>query len=189
VRAVLREGPDHAQAGVEALTGALDQVGRLFQEGEWFLGELVYSGEIAKEAMELLSPHLSARADQTLGTVVVGTVQGDMHDLGKNIFITYAQTAGFEIVDLGVDVTAERFVEAALEHQPLALGMSCLLTVSAAGVGRVIEELGRRGLRQCVKVIVGGAALTEEFARDVGADAFAPDAVTGTGIIRAWSQG
>jgi 5-methyltetrahydrofolate--homocysteine methyltransferase len=189
VRAVLQQGSDHAEAGVEAVTDALDQVGRRFQDGDWFLGELVYSGEIAKEAMELLSPHLSAGADKRLGTVVVGTVQGDMHDLGKNIFITCARSAGFDIVDLGTDVTLEQFAKAVLEHQPLALGMSCLLTVSAGAVGRVIEELDRRGVREPVKVIVGGAALTEEFAREVGADAFAPDAVTGTGIIRAWSQG
>jgi 5-methyltetrahydrofolate--homocysteine methyltransferase len=189
VRALLQDGPDHAEAGVGAVTDALERVGRLFQEGDWFLGELVYSGEIAKEAMELLSPHLSAGADQRLGTVVVGTVCGDMHDLGKNIFITYAQSAGFQIVDLGTDVTVEGFAEAALQHRPLALGMSCLLTVSAGAVGRVIEELDQRGLRESVKIIVGGAALTEEFAREVGADAFAPDAVTGTGIIRAWSQG
>ena len=189
VRAVLQEGSDHAEAGVRAVTDALDRVGRLFQEGDWFLGELVYAGEIAKLAMELLSPHLSAGADKRLGTVVVGTVQGDMHDLGKNIFITYAQSAGFEIVDLGTDVTVEQFAEAALEHQPLALGMSCLLTVSAGAIARVIEGLDRRGVRESVKVIVGGAALTEEFAHEVGADAFAPDAVTGTGIIRAWSQG
>ena len=189
VRALLQEGSDHAEAGVQALTDALDRVGRLFQEGDWFLGELVYSGEIAKEAMELLSPHLSTAADPRLGTVVVGTVCGDMHDLGKNIFITYAQSAGFEIVDLGTDVTVEQFAEAALEHQPLALGMSCLLTVSAGAIARVIEGLDRRGVRESVKVIVGGAALTEEFAREVRADAFAPDAVTGTGIIRAWSRG
>jgi methylmalonyl-CoA mutase cobalamin-binding domain/chain len=188
VQALLAEGSDHAREGVRAVTDALDRVGRLFQDGEWFLGELVYSGEIAKEAMGLLSPHLSAGTDPGLGTVVVGTVCGDMHDLGKNIFITYAQSAGFEIVDLGTDVAAEQFVEAALEHQPLALGMSCLLTVSAGGIGRVIEELDKRGVRESVKVIIGGAAITEEFAREVGADAFAPDAVTGTGIIRGWSQ-
>jgi 5-methyltetrahydrofolate--homocysteine methyltransferase len=112
-----------------------------------------------------------------------------MHDLGKNIFITYARSAGFEIVDLGTDVSVERFAEATLEHRPLALGLSCLLTVSAGAVGRVIEELARRGLRESVKIIIGGAALTEEFAREVGADAFAPDAVTGTGIIRGWGRG
>ena len=177
-----------AQAGVDALAEGLEIVGRRFQQGDWFLGELVYSGEIAKETTKLLSPHLSAEADEGLGIVVVGTVAGDMHDLGKNIFNTYAKCAGLEIVDLGTDVSTEQFAEAARKHRPVALGMSCLLTVCAGGVGRVIEELERDGLREASNVIVGGAALTEGFAREVGADAFAPDAVTGTEIIRAWSE-
>jgi methanogenic corrinoid protein MtbC1 len=188
VRAVLEGGAEGAKAGVDTLAYALAVVGKRFQDGEWFLGELVYAGEIAKEATEILSPQLSAEAGEALGTIVVGTVEGDMHDLGKNIFNTYAKSAGFEIVDLGTDVSAERFADAARKHHPVALGMSCLLTVCAGGVGRVIEALGREGLREASKVIIGGAALTEEFAREVRADAFAPDAVTGTEIIRVWSK-
>ena len=189
VRALLDRSDEsaNAEAGVAALTSALDEVGRRFQEGEWFLGELVYSGELAKEAMDLLTPRLSAQASQKLGTVVVGTVQGDMHDLGKNIFVTYAQSAGFDVVDLGTDVSADGFAAAARSHQPLALGISCLLTVSASGISRTVE-LVRQEQRESLKVIVGGAAITEEFAREAGADAFAPDAVTGTGIIRSWSE-
>jgi methanogenic corrinoid protein MtbC1 len=187
VRAVLADGAEGARAGVDALTGALAVVGERFQDGEWFLGELVYAGEIAKEATDLLSPHLSAGEGEASCLVVVGTVEGDMHDLGKNIFNTYAKSAGFEIVDLGTSVSPEQFVAAAREHRPLALGISCLLTVCAAGVGRVIEALEREGLRESSKVIVGGAALTEAFACEVGADAFAPDAVTGTKIIGDWN--
>jgi 5-methyltetrahydrofolate--homocysteine methyltransferase len=122
-----------------------------------------------------------------VGTIVVGTVAGDLHDLGKNIFRNYATNAGFEVIDLGVDVSAEAFAAAAERHEPLALGMSCLLTISAGGIGAVIEELTRRGIRGKLRVIIGGAALTEEFAREVGADAFASDAVTGTDIIKEWS--
>jgi methanogenic corrinoid protein MtbC1 len=188
VRAIVEDGAAGAQEGVDALTDALAEVGRRFQEGEWYLGELVYSGEIAKEAMELLGPQLAASAGEGLGVIVVGTVEGDLHDLGKNIFINYARSSGFEIADLGTDVSPEQFAEAVQNHRPVALGLSCLLTVCAGGVGRVIEELSSRGLREASKVIVGGAALTEEFAREVGADAFAPDAVTGTEIIRGWSE-
>ena len=188
VRAIVEDGAAAAQEGVDALTDALAEVGRRFQEGEWYLGELVYSGEIAKEAMELLGPQLPARVGEGLGVVVVGTVEGDLHDLGKNIFINYARSTGFEIADLGTDVSPEQFVEAVQSRRPVALGLSCLLTVCAGGVGRVIEELESQGLREASKVIVGGAALTEEFAREVGADAFAPDAVTGTEIIRGWSE-
>jgi len=163
-------------------------VGRRFQQGDWFLGELVYSGEIAKEAMELLSPHLVADGGRQRGRVVVGTVTGDLHDLGKNIFVSYARSAGFDVVDLGVDISAEAFTTAAREHEPVALGVSCLLTSCAGGIPRVIKELESQGLREAVRVVIGGAALTEEFAKEVGADAFAPDAVTGTDIIRGWSS-
>lgn len=181
------DGAAGAQSAVDAVGEALQVVGRRFQDGEWFVAELVYAGEIAKEAMRLLSPMLAAGASRRLGTVVVGTVAGDLHDLGKNIFANYATSAGFEIVDLGVDVAAERFVEAAKAHRPVALGLSCLLTVTAGQVGTVLEALRRAGLRERVKVVVGGAALTEHFAREVGADAFAPDAVTGTDVIKVWS--
>jgi methanogenic corrinoid protein MtbC1 len=187
VQAIVEDGAAGAEEGVDALTEALAVVGKRFQDGDWYLGELVYSGEIAKEAMELLGPHLSARVGEGLGVVVVGTVQGDLHDLGKNIFKNYARGTGFEIADLGTDVSPTQFAEAVENRRPVALGLSCLLTVCAGGVGRVIEELERRGLRGSSKVIVGGAALTEEFAREAGADAFAPDAVTGTEIIRGWS--
>jgi methanogenic corrinoid protein MtbC1 len=181
------EASVEVQRAVDALSQALEIVGRRFQEGEWFVTELVYAGEIVKAAMELLSPLLAAGAAEQLGSVVVGTVAGDLHDLGKDIFTNYAQSAGFQVIDLGVDVPAERFASAVTEHRPVALGMSCLLTVTAGEVGKVIEELKSRGVRDRVKVIVGGAALTEEFAVEVGADAFAPDAVTGTDLIREWS--
>ncbi len=177
-----------AQAGVDALAEGLEIGGRRVQQGDWFLGELVYSGEIAKEAMELLSPHLVADGGRQRGRVVVGTVTGDLHDLGKNIFVSYARSAGFDIVDLGVDISAEAFAAAAREHEPMVLGVSCLLTSCAGGLPRVIQELASQGLRDAVKVVIGGAALTEEFAKEVGADAFAPDAVTGTDIIRGWSS-
>jgi len=144
-----------AQHAVNAVAEALEVVGRRFQEGEWFVGELVYSGEIAKAALEGLSPLLVARATQRLGTVVVGTVAGDMHDLGKNIFINYAKSTGFEVIDLGVDVQTETFVAAVKQHQPLALGMSCLLTVTAGEVRKVIDALRQHGLRHTVKVIIG----------------------------------
>lgn len=176
-----------AEAAVEALSEALRTVGKRFQEGEWFLADLVYSGEISKAAMDRLSPLLEAGASGKRGKIVVGTVAGDLHDLGKNVFASYAKSAGFEIVDLGTDVPKEGFVSAASEHGALALGMSCLLTVTAGQVGEVIEELKRRGIRDEVKVIIGGAALTQQFADDVGADAFAPDAVTGTDILAEWS--
>ena len=172
---------------VHAVTNTLQIVGKRFQEGEWFLAELVYVSEIAKEVMNMLSPLMEAGATESAGTVVVGTVTGDLHDIGKNIFIDYAKSAGFNMIDLGMDVPTQKFIDSVKEHSPLSLGMSCLLTSTSKEVGRVIEELKRQNLRDKVKVIIGGAALTEEFAKEVGADAFAPDAVTGTDIIEEWS--
>lgn len=176
------------KGAVDAVADALHTIGRRFQEGEWFLAELVYAGEIAKEVMSLLSPLMDAGDSGAAGTVVVGTVAGDLHDLGKNIFINYAKSAGFSVIDLGIDVPCDRFIAAVKEHRPLALGMSCLLTSTEAEIGRVIEALKEANLRDTVKVIIGGAALTAGFARQAGADAFAPDAVTGTDIIRQWSE-
>ena len=187
VNSIIRsDGTVSVQEAIDAISAALQVVGKRFQDGDWFLTELVYSGEIAKEAMELLSPLLAVGTSQQLGAIAVGTVAGDLHDLGKNIFINFARSAGFEVIDLGVDVSKEKFVSAVKDHSPLALGMSCLLTVTAAEIGKVIEELINQGLREKIKVIIGGACLTEEFATDVGADAFAPDAVTGTDIIKKW---
>lgn len=172
---------------VDAVSDALQIVGKRFQAGDWFLAELVYSGEIAKEVMNLLSPLMEAGAAESAGTVVVGTVAGDLHDLGKNIFLNYAQSAGFNMIDLGIDVPTQKFIDAVREHKPLALGMSCLLTSTDPEIGKVIEGLRRQNLRDKVKVIIGGAALTEQFAQTAGVDAFAPDAVTGTDIIKQWS--
>jgi 5-methyltetrahydrofolate--homocysteine methyltransferase len=175
------------QDAVNATSEALEVVGKRFQDGDWFLTELVYSGEIAKAVMELLGPLMAAGGSQQLGTIVVGTVAGDLHDLGKNIFINYSKSAGFEIIDLGIDVPTEEFLHAVDLHKPLALGMSCLLTITAGEVENVIKALKKRDLRDTVRIIIGGAALTEKFAKEVGADAFAPDAITGTDIVKGWS--
>jgi methanogenic corrinoid protein MtbC1 len=175
-----------AVTGIGMVTDTLQIVGKRFQEGEWYLAELVYAGEISREVMDILSPLMQAEESESAGTVVVGTVAGDLHDLGKNIFINYAKSAGFNMVDLGIDVPVARFVDAVKEHDPLALGMSCLLTATDEEIGKVVEELKKQGLRDKVKVIIGGAALTEQFARDAGVDAFAPDAVTGTDTIKKW---
>ena len=175
------------QDAVNATSEALEVVGKRFQDGDWFLTELVYSGEIAKAVMELLGPLMAEGGSRQLGTIVVGTVAGDLHDLGKNIFTNYAKSAGFEIIDLGIDVPTEKFLRAVDLHKPLALGISCLLTITAGEVGKVIEELKKRRVRDKVRIIIGGAALTEKFSLEVGADAFAPDAITGTDIVKGWS--
>ncbi len=172
---------------VDAVTQALQVVGKRFQTGEWFLSELVYAGEISKEIMNLLSPLMQSEPSQSQGTILIGTVAGDLHDLGKNIFINYARSAGFKVVDLGVDVPTGKFVSAVREHKPIALGMSCLLTSTEPELGKVIQELKKQGLREGVKIVIGGAALSQRVADDIAADAFAPDAITGLDIIKGWS--
>ena len=174
---------------VDTVADGLQVVGRRFQNGDWFLAELVYAGEISKEVMSILSPLMATGDTGSAGRVVVGTVAGDLHDIGKNIFVSYARGAGFDMIDLGMDVSARQFKDAVEEHRPLALGMSCLLTTTSMEIGRVISELEGDGLRDGVKVIIGGAALTEQFAKEAGADAFALDAITGVDIVRGWSGG
>ena len=172
---------------VDDVTQALQVVGKRFQNGEWFLSELVYAGEISKEIMNLLSPLMQSEPSQSYGTILIGTVAGDLHDLGKNIFINYARSAGFKVVDLGVDVPTGKFVSAVREHKPIALGMSCLLTSTEPELGKVIQELKKQGLREGIKIVIGGAALSQRVANDIAADAFAPDAITGLDIIKGWS--
>jgi methanogenic corrinoid protein MtbC1 len=172
---------------VDDVTQALQVVGKRFQNGEWFLSELVYAGEISKEIMNLLSPLMQSEPSQSYGTILIGTVAGDLHDLGKNIFINYARSAGFKVVDLGVDVPTGKFVSAVREHKPIALGMSCLLTSTEPELGKVIQELKKQGLREGIKIVIGGAALSQRVADDIAADAFAPDAITGLDIIKGWS--
>ena len=172
---------------VDDVTQALQVVGKRFQNGEWFLSELVYAGEISKEIMNLLSPLMQSEPSQSYGTILIGTVAGDLHDLGKNIFINYARSAGFKVVDLGVDVPTGKFVSAVREHKPIALGMSCLLTSTEPELGKVIQELKKQGLRDRLKIVIGGAALSQRVADDIAADAFAPDAITGLDIIKGWS--
>ena len=172
---------------VDDVTQALQVVGKRFQNGEWFLSELVYAGEISKEIMNLLSPLMQSEPSQSYGTILIGTVAGDLHDLGKNIFINYARSAGFKVVDLGVDVPTGKFVSAVREHKPIALGMSCLLTSTEPELVKVIQELKKQGLREGLKIVIGGEALSQRVADDIAADAFAPDAITGLDIIKGWS--
>ena len=176
-----------AKQAVDTISSALQVVGKRFQDGEWFLAELVYAGEIAREAAQLLLPHIQGKASEPLGTIVVGTVAGDLHDLGKNIFINHARSVGFEVFDLGIDVPTEKFIQSVREQKPFVLGMSCIMTTMMRSLEKVVEEMGKQGLRDGVKIIIGGAALTEQYAESIGVDAFAPDAVTGTDIIKGWS--
>ncbi|MEM3564305.1 MAG: corrinoid protein [Candidatus Jordarchaeaceae archaeon] len=185
----LAQGIPPIRAITEGMAKGMDIVGQKYEAKEYFLAELVMSGEVMKEGMKILSPHLKDSDVKKLAKAVVGTVKGDLHDIGKNIFATLLMAAGFEVVDLGVNVFPEQFVEAVRSHKPRILGISALLTVTMQELGNVIKELEKANLRSKVKVIVGGAPLTEEYAKKIGADAYAPDAVAGVNICKKWVEG
>jgi len=171
---------------IDAMSKGMDIVGKKYEEGEFFLSDLIMAGETMKEAMEVIKPYLKESEVKKIGKVVIGTVRGDLHDIGKNIVATLLTAAGFDVIDLGIDVPPEKFIEAIRIHKPNILGMSALLTTTMIEMENVIKELEKSSLRKNLKVIVGGAPLNEEFARKIGADAYAIDAVTGVNICRKW---
>jgi 5-methyltetrahydrofolate--homocysteine methyltransferase len=160
---------------MKQLKEALDEIGARYEKGEYFLSELVISGDIAKAALDVLTPYLG-KGQQKLGKVVIGTVEGDIHDIGKNIVSMILLSSGYEVYDLGVDVKSSRFVTEIKERDADVLGLSALLTSTMMNMKTVVLDLKKAGLRNRVKVIVGGAALSAGFAKEIGADAYVPDA-------------
>lgn len=168
------------------LAKGMDIVGQKYQAKEYFLSELIMAGECMKEGVQVLTPHLQGRGLARVGRAAVGSVRGDLHDIGKNVFAMLLETAGFEVVDLGVDVPVQRFVEAVRRERVDVLGISALLTVTMPEMARVITALNDAGIRERVKVLIGGAPITAEFAERIGADAYAPNAVDGVKIATSW---
>jgi len=176
------------KALVDGMARGMEIVGQKYEAGEYFLAELIMAGETTKEGLKILEPHLKAGDMKTAGRVVIGTVRGDLHDIGKNVVITLLKAAGFEVIDLGVDVPAEKFLEAVRERKPDILAMSALLTVTMTEMENVIKEIKKAGLRGEVKVIIGGAPITSEYAEKIGADAAAKDAVEGVNFCKKWTN-
>jgi len=174
------------EAVMEGMSKGMDLVGKKYEEGEYFLAELIMAGETMKEGLSVLKPYLDKEKRAPVGVVVLGTVQGDLHDIGKNVVSTLLTAAGFEVHDLGVDVPPEKFVEEVKSSKAQILGVSALLTTTMVNMKAIIEQLERASVRKQVKVLVGGAPLTEEYAKSIGADAYARDAVAGVEICRAW---
>ena len=171
---------------MEGMAKGMDIVGQKYEKKEYFLAELIMAGEVMKEGTSVLEPYLKSGDLKVVGKIVIGTVKGDLHDIGKNIAITLLKAAGFDVVDLGVDVPVEKFTDAITEHKPDILGMSALLTTTMIEMEYVIKEIEKAGLRSSVKIIIGGAPITSEFAEKIGADAAAGDAVKGVDICRTW---
>jgi len=171
---------------VAVMSEGMNVVGNKYQAGEYFVTELIIAGETMKEVLGILKPFMKGEVTGQLGTLVMATVEGDLHDIGKNIFVTLMTTASFKVFDLGVDVSAERIVKAVREEQADILGLSALLTTNLEQFPLVIEKLKSEGLREKVRVIVGGATVTEEYANKAGVDAYVKTALDGVEICKNW---
>jgi len=185
VESALAEGISADEILHDACIPAMNEVGHLFEIGEKFVPEMLIAARAMQQAVDILKPHLVDQEANSLGTVVIGTVAGDLHDIGKNLVGMMLEGAGFKIIDLGTDVTPEQFVAAVKEHQPNIVGMSALLTTTMPSIKAVIDALNEAGVRDQVKIIIGGAPITQEFADHIGADAFAPDAGSAPRIAKA----
>jgi 5-methyltetrahydrofolate--homocysteine methyltransferase len=181
--AALQEVNQLIEAGVlpqiimdEHLIPAMEEVGRLFESNEYFVPELLISARAMQESMKILNPLLKNSGVEKIGRIVIGTVQGDFHDIGKNLVASMLEGGGFEVIDLGVDVSPEKFVAAAKEREGTIVAMSALLTTTMPQMKKVIEKLENDGLRATSKVLVGGAPVTDEFARQIGADGYSDNA-------------
>lgn len=183
VAELLRQGVPPEEL-IAIFTTALEIVGTRFQNQEIFIPEMLVAAKAVQAGMEVLKPHLSRKETYTLGTVVLGTVAGDIHDIGKNLVAMMLEGRGAKVIDLGVNVSPQRFVEAVLKHRPQVLGLSALLSTTMLAMEGVLQALEEAGLRQTVHVIVGGAPVTAEFAREIGADGYAPDAASAVDLVK-----
>ncbi len=170
----------------KALVVGMRVVGEKYECGEYFLPHLIISASGLKKAMDILKPHLQSRNQEIkkAGTVVIGTVQGDIHEIGKTLVATMLSANGFEVHDLGVDVSIDKFIEAVREHNANVVGLSALLTTTMTVQRDIIEALKEHGLRKKVKVIIGGAPINKDWAEKIGADGFADDAMRAVAVLK-----
>jgi 5-methyltetrahydrofolate--homocysteine methyltransferase len=181
-RSAIDDGIEPA-AILAAMTGSMDVVGARFQRNEIYVPEMLISARAMKGAMSLLEPLLAGAGIRPEHTAVIGTIQGDLHDIGKNLVAMMWKGANIDVVDLGTNVPAEKFVEAAKEHSAKVIGVSALLTTTMVGMRDVVAAVRAAGLSD-VRIVVGGAPVTQEFADQIGADAYAPDAGSAVDVVR-----
>ncbi|HZK25736.1 MAG TPA: cobalamin-dependent protein [Oscillospiraceae bacterium] len=171
-------------AVLETCKAAMEEVGRLFEAGEYFLSELIAAGDIFNQIMTFTLPKLQQGDVSSIGTMVLGTVQGDVHNIGKDIFKVMAEASGIKVIDIGIDVPHEKFVEAIKEHQPDIVGMCCLITLGVDSMKQTVEVIKEAGLRDGIKIIIGGGRVSEAVMEHVGADAWADDAARGVRLSK-----
>lgn len=177
---------EDAQKVVSACQQGMVIVGDLFEKNEYYVGDLIFAGELLSKAIETLKPVLGGGESKKIGSIVLATVEGDLHDIGKNIFSSMAEAAGFTVYDLGIDVKPSVFVEKVKEVKPQIAGMSGVLTLTIDSMKNIVEELKKAGLRDSVKIIIGGNPVTEQACKMVGADAFTTNAAEGIKICQGW---
>jgi len=168
----------------QGLLPAMDRIGVRFKSGEVYIPEVLIAARAMHSGMDILKPILSKSTGSMAGKVLIGTVKGDLHDIGKNLVIMMLEGGGFEVVDLGIDLHPDKFIEAIRSHQPQVVGMSALLTTTILEMKNTIEAIQKAGLREKVRVIVGGAPVTEKFAKEIGADGYGPDAASAVDVVR-----
>ncbi len=175
VNTALEQGMDAEDILNNALISGMTTVGQLFEDGDYFIPEMLMAARAMQEGVAILKPQLIAQNVKPLGKVVIGTVKGDLHDIGKNLVAMMLEGVGFEVIDLGSDVAPEKFVDAVRQHQAHFIGMSALLTTTMSGMKICIEELKQAGIRDQVIVMVGGSPVSQKYADDIGADIYAAD--------------
>jgi len=184
VNKALNEGVEARDILVKGLIGGMSVVGERFRKGEMFLPEVLMSADAMHKGLDVIKPLLAKSGQKGMGRIIMGTVEGDIHDIGKRIVGSLLEGNGFEVIDLGVNVKAEAFAQAIEEHKPDILGMSALLTTTIPNMGKTIDLLKERGLREMVKIMVGGAPVNEQFAKSIGADGYAPEGGSAVELVR-----
>ena len=175
-RKILEQGTDAGRIVSEGISPAMAEVGRLFEEGEYFVPELLISARATKEAFQLLRPALVRTGAKPKGRVILGTVQGDLHDIGKNLVAALLEGGGFEVIDLGVDVPPQKFIAAVREKRAEIVGLSALLTTTLPAMKNAIDAFSSAGIRDQIKVMIGGAPVTKRYAESIGADGYGENA-------------
>ncbi|NBJ16624.1 MAG: cobalamin-binding protein [Dehalobacter sp. 4CP] len=177
---------EEAKIAVAACQAGMGTVGDLFEKGEYFVGDLIFAGELLTATMDRLKTVLDSGSSEKTGKIVLGTVFGDLHDIGKNIFRSMAEAAGFEVYDLGIDQPVSAFVEKVREVKPDIVGMSGVLTPALTSMKDTVDGLKAAGLRDQVKIIIGGNPVSESSCKMIGADAFTDNAAVGVNICKGW---
>ena len=184
IQKALDEGASPKDILENALLVGMQEVGVRFRAGDMFVPEVLMSAEAMQAAMVVLRPHLVASGVKLIGKVLLGTVKGDLHDIGKNLVGMMCEGAGFEVIDIGFNVDPEKFVDAVKQHQPQVVGMSAMLTTTMRAMGHTIKAIEEAGLRDTVKIMVGGAPVDAEFAKRIGADGYGSNAPAGSELAK-----